>query len=362
MAKKKRGFIELEWTCPNCGNENPGAKRVCGTCGTPQPDDVEFHQPRQQKLVEDEQKLKQARAGADIHCAYCEARNPATADSCSQCGSDLSEGAQREMGRVVGAFKPGPVGSIACDNCGTHNAAARTICHNCGASLPIEKPAPETAPPKKASSTAKKATSPGLFIAIIAGCIAISVLVWFVFFRTTDLVGRVVAVEWERSIAVEALGPDQREDWFDLIPSDAEDLSCYEEVRSIESDPPFGADYDEVCGTPYTVDTGGGFAEVVQDCEYHVYDSYCTYTVLDWIVIDTFTSSGADFSPFFIEPDLDFQQRLGEQTESYTCLFEADGSTYTYTTENLNEFLSCQVGSEFTLTINSLGGVVSITE
>ncbi|MEK6222593.1 MAG: zinc ribbon domain-containing protein, partial [Chloroflexota bacterium] len=196
MAKKKKGYVELEWTCPNCENENGGAVRICGTCGTPQPDDVEFHQPRQQELVTDEDKLAKARAGADVHCGYCEARNPATAKSCSQCGGDLSEGAQRKVGKVVGAFKPGPAGSVECDNCGSHNAATRTICHNCGASLPVKKQAAQKVEKTADSKSSKKGLSGAMIVAILVGCIGICGLTWFVFFRTTEVVGKVVAVEW----------------------------------------------------------------------------------------------------------------------------------------------------------------------
>ena len=365
MAKKKRGYVELEWTCPNCGNENAGSVRICATCGTPQPADVEFHQARHQQLIEDEEKLKLARAGADIQCAYCTARNPGTFKSCSQCGSDLSEGAQREIGRVVGVFKPGPAGSVVCDNCGTHNAGTRTICHNCGASLPVAQSAAALASPKqpdepKVPQQVKSGISAAVIIAILVGCVGIAAAVWFLFFRTTDFVAQVVDVEWQREIAIEALGPDERDDWQDQLPADAENISCSERERETVSNPPFGGNYEEVCGEPYTVDTGGGFAEVVQDCEYIVYDNYCSYTVLDWIVIDTASLTGIDFDPIWPNPSLNFEERLGAESESYTCVFDADGETYSYETEDLSEYQTCQIGESFTLSVNTLGAVVSI--
>ncbi len=362
MAKKVQGYVELEWTCPNCGNENGGSVRVCGTCGTPQPADVEFHQARVQRLIEDEEKLKLAKAGADIQCAYCGGRNPATFKSCSQCGSDLSEGAQREIGRVVGAFKPGPAGSIECENCGTHNAGTRTICHNCGAALPVVKSAaaPALTESPKAAPKAKSGVSPGLIAGILVACISVAALGWFLFLRTSDLVAPVVDVEWQRSIAVEALGPDERDDWQDQLPADAENISCTEKERNTISSPPLDGNYEEVCGTPYTVDTGGGFGEVQQDCEYIVYENFCSYTVLDWVVFDTATLTGVNLNPNWPSPALAFEQRLGEESESYTCIFAASGQTYRYDTEDLNIFLSCQIGASFTLSINTLGAVVSI--
>jgi hypothetical protein len=41
-------------------------------------------------MVTDEKAVQAAQAGADIHCAFCGTRNPATAKVCSQCGADLT--------------------------------------------------------------------------------------------------------------------------------------------------------------------------------------------------------------------------------------------------------------------------------
>ena len=122
MARKTIGHVELQWTCPNCGGINPGPVKVCQSCGAPQPEDVKFEQAVRQELITDEEKLAQAEAGADIHCPYCGARNPAGAETCSQCGGDLVEGVQRESGQVVGAFVSGPEKIIKCPRCGAENS------------------------------------------------------------------------------------------------------------------------------------------------------------------------------------------------------------------------------------------------
>src|SRR5512134_2733500 len=95
------GYVENVWTCPNCGGENKGSLKTCDACGAPQPENVQFHLPSEQKLVKDEAALKAAQAGADIHCGFCGARNPANAETCSQCGADLREGKKRESGREL---------------------------------------------------------------------------------------------------------------------------------------------------------------------------------------------------------------------------------------------------------------------
>lgn len=53
MTKKSLGYVELEWTCPNCGSRNAGQETVCVHCGTAQPEDVSFHQPAEEKIITD---------------------------------------------------------------------------------------------------------------------------------------------------------------------------------------------------------------------------------------------------------------------------------------------------------------------
>src|SRR3990172_550916 len=152
MARKVLGYIELYWRCPNCGRENLGSHAYCTSCGSPQPKNVSFHQGGKQELLTDAEKIKKAKAGADIHCGFCGTRNVATATQCSQCGAGLKAGNRRTAGQAVGAFSAGAVQPIKCDNCGTMNAGTRLKCGNCGASLShgappkIEK-APATSQP-----------------------------------------------------------------------------------------------------------------------------------------------------------------------------------------------------------------------
>jgi hypothetical protein len=131
------------------------------------------------------------------------------------------------------------------------------------------------------------------------------------------------------------------------------------EVRSIESEPVPNA--EEVCGTPYNVDTGGGYAEVVQDCEYHVYDEYCSYTVMEWQSVDAATLSGYDFNPRWPDPDVAAEERLGEYSETYTVYFDTTDGDYVYSMGDFEEFQQFQIGSEWTLEINTFGSVVSVS-
>ncbi len=117
MATKSKGFIKMEWTCPNCNTRNPGPVKTCQSCGAPQPTDVKFEMGADQNFVKDEKEVEQAKKGADIHCGFCGTRNPADAKTCSQCGGDLKEGMKRQAGQLVdrSAAKAEP---FVCPNCG----------------------------------------------------------------------------------------------------------------------------------------------------------------------------------------------------------------------------------------------------
>src|SRR5512140_1698562 len=153
MAPRRTlGYIENEWTCPNCSTRNKGSVKTCENCGAPQPENVQFELPSEQKFVTDEASVKAAQAGADIHCGFCGARNPASAVTCSQCGADLKEGKARQSGQEMKAPPP-QAKIIKCTNCGSDNPSSNAVCSNCGS------PLPKTVPPAVAPAGAVKAAA-----------------------------------------------------------------------------------------------------------------------------------------------------------------------------------------------------------
>jgi DNA-directed RNA polymerase subunit RPC12/RpoP len=364
MAKKKLGYQELQWTCPNCNGINPGPEKACIQCGAPQPDDVDFEQVKGAELLEDEAVEARVKAGPDIHCPYCEARNPGDAQVCSQCGGDLEEGQRRESGKVLGAYKEEKeaVAKIPCPNCGSENLETEKNCSQCGASLSLQEeqePTPQPAGPVIPDSRpgAKRKLPVGLIIFLVVICF-IAAIFLFMTMRTEATTGTVERVGWERSIAIEGLVPVEYRDWIDQIPSEGEILRCEQEERYVESEPQPNA--VEVCGTPYSVDTGSGYAEIVQDCEYHVYDDLCTYSVIEWAVVDTLSLSGNDFYPEWPAFTASNEQRQGDQTETYVVYFDTDQGTLSYSLNDYDYFQQFQIGSEWNLEVNAFGSVVSV--
>ncbi len=363
MAKKHLGYVHLEWTCPNCDTRNPGPHKFCNGCGAPQPEEVAFEQPLEEKILTDEAEIARAKIGPDVHCPYCEARNAADAKFCGACGGDLTSAEARESGRVLGAHRDEPAADVLCAACGTANPAANRICANCGASLEKEavpdKKEAARAPKPAASARTGRSRAP-LFAILGVGllCVLAACAIFFLFFQTDEQTGQVSGVSWERSIPLEALAPVEREAWVDEIPDGAVVEACTLEYRSTSDEPE--ANSTEVCGTPYTVDEGSGFGEVVQDCVYEVYDDRCTYTVMDWEVFDTVTLSGTDLNPRWPEVSLTGDQRQGDPTEEYVVTFTAQDGTYTYTPQDADEFSQFGIGTTWILNVNALGGVSSV--
>lgn len=357
MARKTVGYTHLQWTCPACGHKNPGTAEKCASCQAPQPEDVQFEQPAQEKLIQDQRLIQRAQAGADIHCPYCGTRNPATATTCSQCGGDLAEGAARTHGKALGAHRRRAVPDVACEFCGTLNPANALTCSNCGAAMPSAQTKRPSARPHAISRPQGKGMSPVLIGILVVGCIGLAALA-FLFSRTNDVIGRVESVEWERTITVEQLGPANREDWLDEIPSDASVGVCTDRVHHTQSSPAAGA--TEICGTPYTLDTGTGIGEVVQDCEYQVYDNWCEYTVMEWQTADEIVTQGSDYNPLWPQLNLSQDQRQGERVESYRVIFDSDGETYSYGTSNFDRYRTFQIGSEWVLQVNTFNVVVDV--
>ena len=352
MPQETVGYVRLEWTCPNCQTRNPGPQKTCGGCGAAQPENVVFESAVQDELIADEKEIARAKAGPDVHCAFCGARNPAGTTVCTQCGADLSEGKARTSGAVVGALRTEPVAELSCPSCGAANPAAATRCVKCGS--PISRPKPEAAPARPAGC------SRGVLIGVGVGLLAIIAGLIVLFTRTTDLVGTVQSAKWTRSIGIEQFMYVTRSDWRDQIPAAGMVSSCELKVRRVQDQPAPNA--DKVCGTPYKVDKGSGYAEVVQDCEYHVKDDWCDYRIRDWVLVEPLTASGTDFAAYWPELQLGPDQReaAGQRQEKYEITFLANDKTYVYTTQDHDQYTRCRDVKRWTLKVNMVGGVNAI--
>jgi len=351
MARESLGYIRMVWVCPNCQNKNPGNFRFCRGCGAPQPANVQFQQDASAKILTDAKEIEQAAAGADIHCGYCGARNSALNKECTSCGADIATGTRRETGTVVGAYAPAAAAEAPCPNCGVMNPADAFECKGCGATLRVQtSAAPATAAPRK---------FPWLVAVLIAaGLCAVIALVMFLS-RTSDVEAAVVDRSWQRVVSVQALQPVDRQDWRDEIPAGVELKNCQERLYTV-ADQPQGDNSVKVCGTPYTKDLGNGYAEVVQDCQWEIYEDYCTYTENEWRQVDRIVEQGNDGRPSWPVISLAEGQREGEREEVYTIQFDTADGLKTYRTTNPEVFENAAPGTTWSLVLNAFGDIVDI--
>ena len=333
MTRETLGYVRLEWTCRRCGGKNPGPEKLCIHCGASIDEQEQFELPETQELITDAEELKKAAAGPDIHCPYCETRNPAGSTVCSQCGGSLAEGEVRAAGHIVGA-------------------------------PPTTRPPaePQAAPRPVAPAKAKRPWyiwAAGLAVLLLVCCLGIYIV--NLAMTTEDINGVVRDVSWERRIGIEELRPVSHEDWRDEIPSEAQLGNCRKKIHHTQSEEPsFGVESEKVCGTPYTVDQGSGYGKVVQDCEYKVYADWCEYTRKEWQEVDARIASSHDLNPYWPQVNLASGQREGEHSERYNVNFDTEGKSYTYHPSSADEFSRYDIGSKWVLKVNALGGVTSV--
>lgn len=355
MARKEsKGFVQLEWVCPNCDGRNPGPVKTCSSCGAPQPENVQFQRATDEKLITDERAAEIAKTGADIHCGFCGTRNPSSADTCSQCGGDLKEGKARQAGQLLQAAPAQPK-VVTCTSCGSENPGSERSCKQCGSPLPRatapiagvqQKPIAAQANISPSQNTQPKKTNWLLFGGIGAFLIICCIAIFALFLIPSKSVeGTVTNVQWQTSVPVQEVQAVNHSNERGSAPSDAYNVSCHTENQ-------------EVCEDK-TIDKGNGYAEVVQECHTES-EQYCDYTVDEWTTIQTYTLQGSDLSPVYENPTLFNEQRLGTTTEELTVYFSTPDGQETYSPGTVSEFQNFQIGSTWTLKLNVIGSVVSV--
>ena len=348
MQRRSKGFVQLEWVCPNCDGRNPGPQKTCQNCGAPQPENVKFQRASNEKIITDEKSIAAAKAGADIHCGFCGTRNPATATVCSQCGADLKEGKARGAGQVMQAVPAAPK-SIKCSNCNFENKGTASTCEQCGAPLSKQNVSQINAGDvQTGNSQTEKRKKPNwlLFGGIGAGLLLCCAALFFLFvFPSKSVQGTVTNVFWQTSVPVQEVRPVDHSNERGSPPSDAYNVSCHTES-------------EEICEDK-TIDKGNGYAEQVTECHTES-EQYCSYTVDEWQTIQTYDLDGDDLYPVYADPSIASDQRVGSASDTFTVYFSTAEGQITYTPDALNEFQQFQRGSSWTINLNALGSVVSV--
>ena len=307
---------EGRWDCPTCGGKGIlGRHKVCGNCGSPRPEGIEFYLPEESsEVVTDEAMLKTATAGADWICDYCAASNLATADSCKQCFAPRSADVRRQAVRTLGAQ-------------------------------------PQAAPsiPVSAAPGGRTLATIALFLLAAMACI------YFAFIRTEATTAVLSDKSWDRTVEVLALQPVQHEGWD--VPQDARIISQEEalyENRRVQV-----GEREYVCGQR---DLGNGFFEdvICTDPIYQedpVYRTRYTYEVDEWAVVRTEEASSAlGVTPFWPQLSLNADEQQGETQEQYQIEVTASNGENYLITVPFDVWQRLSVGQEVEIEINAIGG------
>ncbi len=248
--------------------------------------------------------------------------------------------------------------TIKCHVCGAANAGTAQQCAKCGAPLKRRSDATRAGAPSPLPAPHHGGVALWWLWALGAVIlIAIGVFAWMAF-RSESYTAVVEAARWERTVEVLAFQPVEERAWKDELPAEAEVLECRDELVRTSDEPVDGA--REVCGTPYAVDTGTGYANVMQDCEYQVFAPKCSYQTMQWVLFDTAVTSGEGFSPIWPQPAPEPDRKLGERSERYMCDILVDNKQYSFALEPENYAL-CLPQSRWRVQVNGLGSVVEAT-
>ena len=309
------------WDCPACGTKGiRGDVYDCPNCGRVRADDVKFYLPTDAAEVTDAAGLAATKAGPDWICDFCGNLNRATQGSCDKCSAP--RGSKR---RATHEY----------DQAAVPRSAAEAVDH---------RAPPVAAAAAPAQTKRRSCMSPlvivGLLVALIVGGILL--------LRPRETVATVSGTSWERSLRVEAYGPQQAQDWAESVPADAYNRQCRNSVRSyIQVQTGTRTERQQECRQVAVgeetyecgvVDLGNGRFEqkmctrtiYEQQCQWvsvevpvyvqqPVYDNYCTYTVDRWSPARTVTASERDTEPYWplVEYGRNEREEQGGRQERY---------------------------------------------
>lgn len=323
----EEGRYQMLWDCPACGTERLLGldHRFCPNCGSAQDPGLRYFPADDQKIAVDDHPYH----GADKVCPACDTPNGAASEFCQACGSDLEGGKAAAVRRdvVVGEDE-----SFAGQTAADAQAEAKARKRAEEARRRGEDPDP---PAKKSGLFGLGMLGTGCIIIVVlalVGCVGFWCFSWML--ASSDEV-TVQGHRWERTIEVEAFGPQKDSAWQDRVPRDATNVRCSREVKDTKKVPD-----GEDCKTR-KVDKGDGTFAEKRECtpRYRtekVYGQKCRFMVNKWKKSRQEQSAGTDLSPVW--PNMRLKQvgqcvgceREGKRRQTYTLqLTDSDGDEHT---------------------------------
>jgi zinc finger protein len=319
---------EGKWRCRHCSSVNRGADLACKGCGATRDKDVTFFLEDDAPEVTDEALLAVARAGADWLCLFCQTSNRPQETRCHNCGAERGTSPSRPERDLPLAEPPAP-----------QPAAAL----------------PATSPPRPG----RAARGCGVIVAIVLLlALGFCAIASYFAFRKTEEAVTVSALEWERTIDVEAWRTVRETAWEGEVPGGARVVGRSREVHHNER---------EQVGTERVRvgkrDKGNGFFEDVYENrpvyrDRPVYRMKMAYDIERWVHDRTARAAASDTSPQWPEPGLRPREREARRTEKYVVVLQG---SKTYRKElPLAQWSTVRVGQSFHAVIQGGRGVLEL--
>ncbi len=378
----KRKFVVLAWDCANCGTENPGPKKTCTQCGSPQPEGVKFHTPTGGfKEVTDSKQIEEAERGPDVHCPFCGTRNADGSVKCTQCGGELKGGKRRKTGD-----RPDTDQDEGIDN-GEYTKSEDPetgLVSDVLPSVSSYSPARYSLPTLDRTNVVEtlqtainsRVVQVGGLIAIVALC---SWLIWMLFFNTTVVPVTLNNFHWELNIPVEEYLWVDESGWSvpagGIETSSEERTTGYEQKQSCELVSKREQVGTEACNGRMK-DRGNGYAEWVEDqCPKYedrqvneckmvddysrpIKQTYYYYRIQKWIVTRNVPASGDDNNPVWPPVLLSQGEREGFRSQFFTVYYtDEKGEGHSLTSMDWDWFTSLYSGQVCHADRNGFGGL-----
>jgi len=304
---------EGKWRCRYCSSVNRGADLACKGCGATRDKDVTFFLEDDAPEVTDEALLARARAGADWLCLFCQTSNRPQEGRCHNCGAERGTSPSRPE-----------------------------------RDLPLTAPAvPPPAPPLPAFSAPRRG---GRGCGVVAAVLLLLALGFcavasYLAFRKTEETVTVSALEWERTIDVEAWRTVRESAWEGEVPGGARVVGQSREVHHNER---------EQVGTERVRvgkrDKGNGFFEDVYENrpvyrDRPVYRTKVVYEIERWVHDRAARAAATDASPRWPDPGLRPREREARRSERYVVVLQG-GKTYRKELP-LDQWSAVRVGQSF---------------
>lgn len=372
---------EGRWDCAACGRTaNLGRDLRCAGCGRAR-GKVKFYLPSDEPAVQQAEMLAMAKAGPDWVCGFCDASNRSTSQACTGCGAPREEGASRVTG-----------GADATELTAEQRRALQE--------------AQERAEERTRERKARAARNRKLVIALAASffvlCSGTLTLLGFTTRAggTQGIGGPAIRIgapsagsdvsllskAATRRIDVEAERLVAGESWCSSMPSNAHELGresrahgtrqvCEWRRKGGAAGPILGVAGFRVedLGNGFFSDSGssggGGYSGGGSDwsssdnCRSEtVYDDWCTWEALRWIVVRSPESVDSEVVPPWPAVDLLPGERKGSEIERYEGTVESlDGERITLQVSQ-SQWLSWRAGSRYEGSWSFFGGLRSVGE